>query len=215
MTPTPLRRSLRLLAVAALLAAPIAACGNDDEASTTDAAPPSEADGASITLDGAWARTSPAMATAGAVYVEIVNDGDVDDALVGVAVDASVAAKAELHETTEADDGMDDAMGDDEMDDAMDDDAMGDDAMGDDEMDDAMGDDEMGDDMSGGMMQMVPVDEIPVPAGETVALEPGGYHIMLLDLAAPLEVGDTIEVTLTFETAGEMVLEAEVRDTAP
>lgn len=201
MTPTPLRRSLRLVAVAALVAAPLAACGDDDEASTTtDAAPTSEAAGASITLDGAWARTSPAMATAGAVYVEIVNDGDADDALVGVSVDASVAAKAELHETTEADDAMDDGMDDD--------------AMGDDEMGEGSGT-TMGDDMGGGMMQMVPVDQIPVPAGETVSLEPGGYHIMLLDLAAPLEVGAMIEVTLTFETAGEMVFEAEVRDTAP
>jgi copper(I)-binding protein len=181
--------------VAALVAVPLAACGDDDDddASTTTADPStaSEASGASIALDGAWARTSPAMATAGAVYVEITNDGDVDDALVGVSVDASLAGKAELHETTAADDTMDD---------------------------DGVGEGSgstMGDDMGGGMMQMQPVDEIPVPAGETVSLEPGGYHIMLLDLAAPLEVGSTIEVTLSFAEAGEMVLEAEVRDTAP
>jgi hypothetical protein len=48
-----------------------------------------------------------------------------------------------------------------------------------------------------------------------VALEPGGYHIMLLELAAPLEVGSTIDVTLTFEHAGQKVVSAEVRDTAP
>ena len=194
MTTTPIRRPLRLLAVAALVAAPIAACGDDDDgASTTTTSESSGTTEAAITLDGAWARTSPAMATAGAVYVEITNDGDTDDALVGVAVDPSVAAKAELHETTAADDSMGDG---------MDDDGQGSGTT-------------MGEDMGGGMMEMQPVDEIPVPAGETVALEPGGYHIMLLELAAPLEVGATIEVTLTFEGAGEVVLEAEVRDSAP
>jgi hypothetical protein len=65
------------------------------------------------------------------------------------------------------------------------------------------------------VMEMVPVDRIAVPTGGTVALEPGGYHIMLLELAAPLEVGSTIDVTLTFEEAGQKVVSAEVRDTAP
>lgn len=65
------------------------------------------------------------------------------------------------------------------------------------------------------MMSMRPVEKIPVPAGETVNLQPGGYHIMLMDLAAPLEVGSTIEVTLTFENAGDVKVEAEVRDSAP
>jgi copper(I)-binding protein len=66
--------------------------------------------------------------------------------------------------------------------------------------------------MGGGMMTMRPVERIDVPAGETVALEPGGYHVMLLDLAAPLEVGATVEVTLTFESAGTQVVTADVRD---
>lgn len=65
------------------------------------------------------------------------------------------------------------------------------------------------------MMQMQPVEDISVPAGETVSLEPGGLHLMMLDLAEPLEVGTTIELTLTFEQAGEVVVTAEVRDMAP
>jgi copper(I)-binding protein len=68
---------------------------------------------------------------------------------------------------------------------------------------------------SPGMMTMQPVDRIEVPAGETVSLEPGGYHIMLLALADPLEVGATVELTLTFEVAGAQVVRAEVRDTEP
>ena len=61
-------------------------------------------------------------------------------------------------------------------------------------------------------MTMQPVDSIELPAGEEVSLEPGGYHIMLLDLVAPLEVGDTFDIVLTFENAGEVTVTAEVRD---
>ena len=75
--------------------------------------------------------------------------------------------------------------------------------------DDTMADD-MGDDMSGdmgdGAMTMQEVESIPLPAGETVKLEPGGYHIMLLDLAEPLEEGMEFELTLTFEQAGELTV---------
>jgi len=183
----------RIVAVVALAALPLAACGDDDEPTTT--APTEEAAGG-IAVAGAWARTSPAVATAGAVYLQIANEGDEDDALVGVAVDPAVADRAELHETVAADD----AMGDDGAMDGMDDETA------------TTGEGGHG---GGGMMQMRRVDEIPVPAGQAVALEPGGYHIMLLDLAAPLEVGSTIEVTLTFQRAGDLVVEAEVRDTAP
>jgi copper(I)-binding protein len=64
---------------------------------------------------------------------------------------------------------------------------------------------------SGGMMSMSPVAAIPVPAGGSVDLAPGGYHVMLIDLVRPLEAGQTIPVTLTFEQAGTMTVMAEVR----
>jgi hypothetical protein len=66
--------------------------------------------------------------------------------------------------------------------------------------------------MSDGVAEMQPVDGVDVPAGETVTFEPGGYHVMLEELTAPLEVGSTIGVTLTFEQAGEITVEAEVRE---
>lgn len=70
--------------------------------------------------------------------------------------------------------------------------------------------------MSGmGAMTMRPVDGIELPAGESVELKPGGYHVMLLDLAEPLKAGDTIEVTLTFEKADPMTIKVPVRDDAP
>ncbi|MXN66014.1 copper chaperone PCu(A)C [Stappia sp. GBMRC 2046] len=43
---------------------------------------------------------------------------------------------------------------------------------------------------------------VPVPAGETVELRPGGFHVMFLDLKEPLKQGDTLTVSLTFEKAG-------------
>lgn len=62
-----------------------------------------------------------------------------------------------------------------------------------------------------GMAAMHPVERVAVPAGTTVALEPGGYHLMLMNPSGPLEVGGTVELTLTFETAGAVTITAEVR----
>lgn len=62
-----------------------------------------------------------------------------------------------------------------------------------------------------GMTAMHPVERIDIAAGATVRLEPGGYHLMLMELVEPVEVGDTVEITLTFETAGEVVVQAAVR----
>ena len=63
-----------------------------------------------------------------------------------------------------------------------------------------------------GTMMMGEVPAIDVPAGTTVMLEPGGYHIMLMNLAAPLESGQEFDVVLTFETAGEVTVPVEVRE---
>ena len=53
--------------------------------------------------------------------------------------------------------------------------------------------------LDGGMMKMSAVGRLPLPAGKTVELKPGGYHVMLMDLAQPLNEGDTVPMTLTFE----------------
>ena len=44
-------------------------------------------------------------------------------------------------------------------------------------------------------------DGLPLPAGQAVELKPGGNHIMLLAVAEPLKVGDTVALTLTFASA--------------
>ena len=55
----------------------------------------------------------------------------------------------------------------------------------------------------GGMrgMREVPAG-VPVPAGQTVRLEPGGYHVMLLGLRGPLAEGDSVDLEVEFARAG-------------
>ncbi len=60
----------------------------------------------------------------------------------------------------------------------------------------------------GTTMRMQPIDEIEIPAGGIVTLEPGGYHVMLMDLIEPLTTGDTVEVRLTFQQAGSVSIQA-------
>lgn len=66
-----------------------------------------------------------------------------------------------------------------------------------------------------GEMAMQEVESIPVVAGEALELAPGGYHVMMMGLAAPLEVGTTIDVTLTMKSGATVVVTAEVSDDAP
>ena len=64
----------------------------------------------------------------------------------------------------------------------------------------------------GGMMGMQPVKRLEIPAGGTVELKPGSYHIMLIGLKQDLKVGDSIEITLEFEKVGEIKVTATVRE---
>jgi periplasmic copper chaperone A len=61
-----------------------------------------------------------------------------------------------------------------------------------------------------GVMKMRPVAGLAIPAGATVKLAPGGYHVMLIGLKQTLTVGDHTQITLTFEKAGEVSVEASV-----
>ena len=63
-----------------------------------------------------------------------------------------------------------------------------------------------------GSMGMQMVDRVELPAGQAVAFEPGGFHIMLMGLISPLEVGEIITVTLTLESGELVVVDAEVRE---
>src|SRR5690606_33672806 len=51
------------------------------------------------------------------------------------------------------------------------------------------------------VMKMREIDNLDLPAGQTVELAPGGYHLMLIQLHEQLKEGDEIPLTLTFEAA--------------
>ena len=69
--------------------------------------------------------------------------------------------------------------------------------------------------MDAGVMRMSAVSALPLPAGKAVELKPGGYHVMLMALKAPLKEGDTVPVTLTFKDrdgkASTMLVNAPVK----
>lgn len=126
---------------------------------------------AGITVTDAWARTSSAMASAGAAYATITNAGSAADALIGASSPA--AATVEVHETVAI--GSPDASG-------------------------------------GGMMGMQPVARVEIPAGGSLQLKPGSYHVMLIGLVRDLKAGDTIDLTLAFEKAGAITVKVQVRE---
>ena len=66
--------------------------------------------------------------------------------------------------------------------------------------------------MEGDMMRMSQIEDgLTLPAGETIQLRPGAEHLMLTALSAPLAEGQTVPLTLTFEDAAEVTVEAQVR----
>ena len=59
--------------------------------------------------------------------------------------------------------------------------------------------------MVGDMMKMSQVEGgLEIPAGGSVTLDPGGYHLMLMDIAQPLKADECLALTLKFEKAGEV-----------
>ena len=60
-------------------------------------------------------------------------------------------------------------------------------------------------------MRMRAVENIPVPANGQTALEPGGYHIMLIGLKQALKEGGSFPLTLTFEKAGSVTVQVPVQ----
>lgn len=56
--------------------------------------------------------------------------------------------------------------------------------------------------MDGDVMRMREVKAIDLPKGKTVSLEPGGFHIMLMNLPKPIAAGDMVPLTLVIESGG-------------
>ncbi|AMW34589.1 copper chaperone PCu(A)C [Haematospirillum jordaniae] len=61
------------------------------------------------------------------------------------------------------------------------------------------------------IMKMKAVDTLTLPAGATVTLMPGGLHIMLMGLKAPLHEGQGFTMTLTMQKAGTITIPVTVR----
>jgi copper(I)-binding protein len=72
--------------------------------------------------------------------------------------------------------------------------------------------------MQNGVMKMTQVEGIDVPAGKTVKLAPGGYHVMFMGLKQQMKPGERVPLKLTFELADKkresLELAVEVRDIA-
>lgn len=60
---------------------------------------------------------------------------------------------------------------------------------------------------TGGVVRMIKLEGVDIPAGETVVLEPGGMHVMLMGLTGQVREGDMVPATLIFEKAGRVDLE--------
>lgn len=191
----------KLIALAILCALGVAGGACSKSTTSTTTAAPSPVGG--TTVSDAWARESVAVANAGAVYMTITNSGSSDDSLISASVNPSIAMSAELHETvtqsstetattpTASPTGMTmHAMGSDMSTSPT-----------------SSPSSSMGSSMTG----MRQVASIPIPAGKTVQLQPGGYHIMLIGLTAPLNAGASIDLTLTFANAGKRNVTAQVR----
>ena len=145
--------------------------------------------GDGIKVTDPWVRNSPMVASAGAAYMVIENTGSAADALIGAS--STVAKSTEVHETVEM---PAESMMPAESTMPMDSPAAS------------------GGMSPGGMLGMRPVERVEIPAGGTLELKPGSYHIMLIGLNQELKVGDTVEITLTLEKAGEIKVTAEVRE---
>lgn len=65
--------------------------------------------------------------------------------------------------------------------------------------------------MDDGMMRMRQVEQIDLPAGERVTLEPGGLHVMLIGLTETLAPGDQVELTLGFDDGEKQTLKLPVK----
>lgn len=63
--------------------------------------------------------------------------------------------------------------------------------------------------MAEGMMKMIELESLEIPEKSTVELKPGGKHLMLITPVQPLQIGDNVEIVITFadETTQSIMLE--------
>lgn len=198
----------RVIAAAAVAAMALtAACGSSGGAGSTSTTAATAPEG-SLAVRDPWARATPPTSKVAGIYFEVVNEGD-RDALVGVSVGADVAGEAQMHVTGDGDASTSTT-------------APAPDVHTEHSSDDGSNDSQAqhsgaGTTTStgpphGGVTGMTQVMRIDIPAGSTVEFEPGGNHVMLMQLVQPLVAGQTFPVTLQFERGGARSITVEVRD---
>ena len=65
--------------------------------------------------------------------------------------------------------------------------------------------------LENGLMKMTPVHGLEIPANESVTLEPGGFHIMMMNRTESLNTGDEVELNLKFSDGQEISVKAQVK----
>lgn len=198
-----LKKPALILTAIVCCGALLAACSSDDSSDE------------SVEVNDVWTRVTAPTATTGAVYMNLESaDGD---RLVSASVPSSVAGRTEIHETvggSEMEGDMDPGTtmeGGIAVEPAEDEESGQSESM--DEMEGMEGATGQSSDMPEAMMGMRELEDgLELPAGEQVSLEPGGFHIMLLELEQPIAEGDTFPVDLVFENAGEVEVEAQARN---
>ncbi|MCC7077672.1 MAG: copper chaperone PCu(A)C [Acidimicrobiia bacterium] len=199
-------KKITVLAAVLVAVVAVAACGSSDSGVKTESEKEAEptAEGIDVEVADAWVAAPIGNATVTGAFMDVKNTGGDAVKLVAASVDPVIAADTQLHETTTAEGDMSGGDTNTTMADIHGRDTTT--TMG------GMHGGEAGD--TAGMKE---VESIDIPAGETVSLKRGSYHVMLIDLAAPLQVGETVPITLTFEDeAGEtkeVRVEAEVKAT--
>ena len=69
--------------------------------------------------------------------------------------------------------------------------------------------------MTGTMASMKALSGVDIPASGKVAFAPGGMHLMVMGLKAPIKAGAMVDMTLTFAKAGKVKVPFKVVDKAP
>lgn len=200
-------RTKVLAAVAVAAVAFTGACGTSGDADSTTTTAATDL-GGGVAVSDPWARATPPTSDVAAVYFRVDNSGG-EDALVGASVGADVAGAVQIHVTGDG------ATSESTTAPAP----------------DVHTEHSLGSGVNavaaqypegvttipptaphGGVTGMTQVMRVDIPAGSTVAFEPGGNHLMLMDLVQPLVAGQSFAVQLQFERAGTQTITVDVRD---
>ena len=182
MTPRFFSRPMALVALALFAGSALVASACSSSGSSS-----STFKGKNIVVSNVWARESAGAADNGAVYLTIENTSGTVDKLFSASVPQTFAKSASIHEMVMVDGTTATTVA------------------GGSSSSTTMGSD------SASMMSMKEVASVTIPANGSVTFEPGGEHIMLTGLAAPLKNGQKFDLNLGFLNGGVIKVTATVK----